>query len=77
MVLYEFRVPEFRVPDPMHPHGENSMLWREFAEKISSIICIDRKEDFKECLLMHEKCLLAPEGTIWKFRLNDLCKVIK
>lgn len=60
------------------PNGENSMLWREFAEKISSIICIDRKEeDFKECLLMHEKCLLALEGAIWKIRLSDLCKVIK
>lgn len=59
-------------------YGEKSMLWREFAEKISSIICIDRKEeDLKECLLMHEKCLLGPEGTMWKFRLDDLCEDTK
>lgn len=58
------------------PNGEKSMLWQEFTEKISSIICIERKdEDFKDCLLMHEKCLLAPEGGQLEFRLD--CSTIK
>ena len=56
-------------------NGKNSLLWRKFAEKISSIICIEHKEDSpKERLLIHEKCLLAPEGIMWKFKLDNFCK---
>ncbi len=48
-------------------HGE---VWRnEFAEKISSVLCIERQGiENGEVSLNHEKCILAPEGkkrTFW------------
>lgn len=56
-------------------NGKNRLLWQEFAEKVSSIICIDKEEKVsRERLLIHEKCFLSQEGELWKFKLEDLCK---
>lgn len=44
--------------------SENGNIWKnEFAEKISSVLCLERADmETKESCLIHEKCLLAPEG---------------
>lgn len=58
-------------------NGEKSMLWREFAEKVSSILCIEPKgTTFLERTLIHEKCLFVPEGPKWEFQLNAPCERI-
>lgn len=46
-------------------HGsETGNTWKkEFADKISSVLCMERPDmGTKKCRLVHEKCLLAPEG---------------
>lgn len=50
-------------------HGE---VWKsEFAEKISSVFCLERHgERSGEISLIHEKCILAPEGKTRTFRLD-------
>ena len=54
--------------------GERGNVWKnEFAEKISSVLCLERQgAESKEICLRHEKCILAPEGKVRMFRLDDL-----
>lgn len=54
--------------------GEQGNLWRnEFAEKISSVLCLERQgAESKEIRLHHEKCILAPEGKSRIFQLGEL-----
>lgn len=56
------------------PGGKQGNVWRnEFAEKISSVLCLERQgAESKEICLHHEKCILAPEGKNRTFRLDDL-----
>lgn len=56
-------------------NGKNSLLWREFAEKVSSIISIEMQEKSPfDRIMIHEKCLFAPEGLKSKFRLDDFSR---
>lgn len=54
------------------PGGEQENLWKdEFAEKISSVLCLERQGiESKEICLHHEKCILAPEGAPVTFYLD-------
>jgi len=53
--------------------GKNGDRWKfDFAEKISSVLCLERAgTEAKESSLIHEKCLLAPEGKRKVFMLED------
>ena len=58
------------------PGGDGSLAWKEnYAEKISSLLCLERTGGDKRRIL-HEKSLLSVEGEPLSFTLGDM-EVIK
>lgn len=53
-------------------------VWKnEFAEKISSVICLERQgKESAEVSLLHEKCILAQEGKTRTFQLDGEEKTV-